>query len=62
MYPMTEACETREIRQPAVSERLELEKKRLERRLEEVTAALDALHTNPEIAKTIDAISKLGHF
>ena len=47
---------------PTVSERLAQEKQRLEERLAEVNAAIDALDGNPEAKSVVDALSKLGHF
>ncbi len=45
---------------PAFSRRLREEKARLEARLDQVNDALDCMDTNPEAARLVDAISKLG--
>ena len=47
--------------QPAVTDRLVAEKKRLERRLKDINRALDTLANNPEVQIALDAISRLGH-
>ena len=48
------------IEPPAFSHRLREEKARLEARLDQVNDALDCMDTNPEAARLVDAISKLG--
>ena len=45
-----------------MTDRLRTMKKDLEDKLEQVNEALAALESNPEVARTVDAISKLGHF
>ena len=47
---------------PTMTERLRDRKRRLEYELEKINEALAALESNPEVARTVDAISKLGHF
>ena len=47
---------------PTMSERLRDEKVRLEKRLSEVNEAISAMEANPEVARTVDAIIKLGGF
>ena len=49
------------ITPPTITERLRDQKKRLEIQLEQINEALAALDSNPEVARTVDAISKLGH-
>ena len=43
-------------------ERLELRRAALAAQLEQVDTALAAMKDNPEVARVVDAISKLGHF
>jgi len=47
---------------PSMTERLHRLRKSLESKLEKVNEAISALESNPEVARTVDAISKLGHF
>jgi len=46
----------------SMTDRLNNEKVRLDARLKEVNAAIDALLASPDVALAVDAISKLGHF
>ncbi len=46
----------------SMTERLQLRRDTLAKQLEETEAALAALKDNPEVARAVDAISKLGHF
>ena len=61
-YPVAEARSALDHKPPTISERLVDEKKRLEERLEQVDAAIDALGSNAELRDAVDALSKLGHF
>ena len=47
---------------PTISDRLRARRDALKRDLEAVENALDALDGNEEVARVVDAISKLGHF
>ena len=44
---------------PGIQERLKREKQRLEDRLEQVTAALDALEKQPQVAELLETIIKV---
>lgn len=44
------------------TERLTNEKVRLEERLRDVNAALEAMKKNPEFSQLLDTISRIGHF
>ena len=46
----------------SMTERLQARRDMLAKQLEETEAALAALKDNPEVARAVDAISKLGHF
>ena len=48
-------------RQPTVEERLLDRKMRLEGDLKDINAALEALHSNPEILKVLCLISKVNY-
>lgn len=45
---------------PTMSERLHREREHLEHRLTQVNEAIEALESNPEVARAVDAISKVG--
>jgi len=47
---------------PSTLERLERKKDALELELFNINEALQALRANPEVARVVNAISKLGHF
>lgn len=49
------------IVQQSLTARLAGEKHRLEKRLSDVNAAIEAMNSNPGIREAVDAISKLGH-
>ena len=49
-------------RQMSMTERLQARRDLLAQQLEETEAALAALKDNPDVARAVDAISKLGHF
>ena len=51
-------CES-SCRSPSLMERLEDQKQDLEGRLARLNEALDALKSNPEVAKVIDLVSKV---
>lgn len=46
----------------SITDRLKDEKLRLEDRLQQLNEAIKALDDNPDVARTVNAISKLGHF
>lgn len=58
--PMTAAGVAMDRPQPSLTERLELEREVLERRLEAINAALKTMEENPAVAETVNAIIKLG--
>ena len=62
MYPEQEAksLQVGTSRPQSMTERLRGEKERLEFRLAQVNEALTAMEENPEVAKTVDAIIKVG--
>jgi len=64
-YPVPE-CSTGELSRnasiPTISEKLQMEKDRLESRLKEVNEAIEALDATPEVKTAVNAIAKLGHF
>lgn len=45
---------------PSVTEKLEQERRELELRLKAINEVLDQLNANPETAKIIDSLAKLG--
>ena len=45
-----------------VTDRLRARRDQLAKELQEVNDALDAMESNPEAAKLVDTLSKLGHF
>lgn len=45
---------------PTMSERLHRQREHLELQLSQVNEAIDALESNPEVARAVDAISKVG--
>lgn len=47
-------------RNPTMTERLHMQRDDLKNRLTQVEEAIDALESNPEVARAVDAISKVG--
>jgi len=50
-----------QIRTPSLTERLQDEQKRLQERLDEVTAVISSLNDAPETQSILDAVARLGH-
>jgi hypothetical protein len=50
-----------EIRPQSLRERLEYQKQRLESNLADVNGAIEALDSNPEILKALEAVQKVSH-
>ena len=50
------------IQPPTMTERLRERRDMLRKHLDEVEAALSELEGNPDVARVVDAISRLGHF
>lgn len=48
------------VSRPSLTERLAIQRDHLKEQLAKVEAALDAMEKNPEVAATVDAISRLG--
>lgn len=57
-YP-TPTNEVGQLRRATITERLTREKSELENRLKQINDCLSVMQSNPEIANTLDAISKL---
>lgn len=59
--PATALNKDIEVRRPTMTETLRERKAQLERQLAEVTAALVALESNPEVQKVLDLLQKVRH-
>lgn len=59
LMPRAVGCE-REQQRTSLSQKLEIEERRLEERLAEIKQARKALDTNPQIKEVIDLLTKLN--
>lgn len=61
-YPMPQAEQSALVGPMSTTERLKERRERLKAELAQVEEAITALEESPEVARAVDAISKIGGF